>query len=153
MVLSHLAPQIREMILPRHYLKKFFFSIGVELIYNAVLVFAIEQSGSVIHIHISTLFRFFSHVGHYRVLRGVPYAPRSFLLFIYFTYCRVYMSVPFSQLIAPTLYPLVTLSVFSTSVILLTLFLFKVHLYLFFSVQELPFPPRQSSSKEVTFRK
>ena len=63
------------------------------------------------------------------------------------------MSVPFSQLIAPTLYPLVTLSVFSTSVILLTLFLFKVHLYLFFSVQELPSPPRQSSSKEVTFRK
>ena len=42
------------------------------------------------------------------------------------------MSVPFSQLIAPTLYPLVTVSVFSTSVILLTLFLFKVHLYLFF---------------------
>ena len=35
-------------------LKKFFF-IGVELIYNVVLVSGIQQSDSVIHIHISTL--------------------------------------------------------------------------------------------------
>ena len=41
---------------------------------NAVLVSGEQQNGSVIHIHtrISPLFfffRFFSHIGHYRVLR------------------------------------------------------------------------------------
>ena len=37
--------------------------IEVELIYKIVLVSGAQQSGSVIHIHISTLFRFFSHIG------------------------------------------------------------------------------------------
>ena len=37
--------------------------------YNIMLVSAVQQSESVIHIHISTLFfRFLSHIGHYRVL-------------------------------------------------------------------------------------
>ena len=66
------------------------------------------------------------------------------------------MSVPFSQLILPTLYPLVTVSLFSTSVTLLTLLLFKVHWYLFFfffQSRNYLFPSGQSSSKEVTFRK
>ena len=47
--------------------------IRVWLIYNVSLVLGIQQSESVIHIHISTLFRFFSHIGHYRVLSRVPY--------------------------------------------------------------------------------
>ena len=38
------------------------------MIYNAVLVSGIEQSELALHIHTSTLFRFFSHIGHYRVL-------------------------------------------------------------------------------------
>ena len=38
------------------FLKKFIFYIGVQLIYHVVLVSAVQQSESVIHIHISTLF-------------------------------------------------------------------------------------------------
>ena len=48
--------------------------IGVESIYNVVLISAVEQSDSVIQIHISTFFRFFSHIGHYRVLSRVSCA-------------------------------------------------------------------------------
>ena len=38
--------------------------------YSVVLVSAVQQSESVIHIHISldSFLRFFSHIGHYRVL-------------------------------------------------------------------------------------
>ena len=39
--------------------------------YNVVLVSAVQQSESVIHIHVSTLFRFHSHIGNYRVLSRV----------------------------------------------------------------------------------
>ena len=42
--------------------------MGVQLIYNVVLVSHKQQSESVTHIHIATLFRFFFHVGCYRVL-------------------------------------------------------------------------------------
>ena len=62
-------------------------------------------------------FRFFSHIGHSRVL--IEFS-RS-LLVIYFMYNSVYMSVPISQFISPLPYSLVTISLFSTSV---TLFLF-----------------------------
>ena len=50
----------------------FFFLIGVELIYHIELVSALQQSESVIHTHISTLFRFYSHIGHYTVLNRIP---------------------------------------------------------------------------------
>lgn len=33
---------------------------------------AVQQSKPVIQIHIPTIFRFFSHVGHYMVLSRVP---------------------------------------------------------------------------------
>ena len=39
--------------------------------------FGVQQSESVLHIHVATLFfflRFFSHIGYYRVLSGVPCA-------------------------------------------------------------------------------
>ena len=39
-----------------HILNFFKIFIGVELIYNVVLVSGVQQSESVIHIHISTLF-------------------------------------------------------------------------------------------------
>ena len=52
------------------YFLKFF---GVQLLNNVVLVSAEQQSISVIHLHIATLFfRFYSHMGHYRVLSRVP---------------------------------------------------------------------------------
>ena len=43
-----------------------------QLIYNVMLASAVWQNESVIHLHISTLFRFFSHISHYRVLSRVP---------------------------------------------------------------------------------
>ena len=54
--------------------------IGVQLIYNVALVSSVQQSESVIHIHISLFFRFFSHIGHYRVLSRVPCAIQQVLI-------------------------------------------------------------------------
>ena len=52
----------------------FLIFIRIQLIYNAVLVSYVQKSGFVI-IYIYPLFsRFFSHVGHYRVLSRVPCA-------------------------------------------------------------------------------
>ena len=50
------------------------FFIGVELIYNVVLVSGVQQSDSIIHIHIFILFRLFSHIGYHRILSRVPCA-------------------------------------------------------------------------------
>ena len=86
------------------------------MIYNAVLVSGAWQSESVIHIHISTDFvRFFSCVGHYRVLNRVPcsidihthiyihiyayiniYTAGSYLLSILYIVV-IYISVPVSN--------------------------------------------------------
>ena len=48
------------------------------MIYIVALVSAIQQSESVIHIHISTLFRHFSHIGHYRVPSSLCYTVGSY---------------------------------------------------------------------------
>ena len=46
--------------------------IGIWLLYNVMLVSAVQQSESVIHIHISTLFfRFPPHLGHHRSVKQV----------------------------------------------------------------------------------
>ena len=68
-------------------------------------------------------FRVFSHVGHYRVSSRVPHAIQKVLIVTYIIYSIAYVSIPVSQLIPPysLLSPLVTVSLFSTSV---TLFLF-----------------------------
>ena len=59
------------------------------MICNVVLVSGVQQSESVTHIHIFTLFflffnplfsRFFPHIGHYRVLSRVPYARQYALI-------------------------------------------------------------------------
>lgn len=50
----------------------FFIFIGVELIYNIVLVAAAQPSESIIHN--ALFFRCFSHIDHYRVLSSVPCA-------------------------------------------------------------------------------
>ena len=101
--------------------------IGVELIYNVVLVSGIQQSESVTHI--STLFKilFPYRSLEYRVEFPVLYS--RFLLVIYIIYSSVYMSIPISQFI---LIPLVTVGMFSTFV---TLFLsFKYFLRPFLSL-------------------
>ena len=45
-----------------------------QLIDNVVFISGIHQGKSVIHIHIFTVFRFFAHIGHYRVWSKVPCA-------------------------------------------------------------------------------
>ena len=50
--------------------------IGVELLYNIVLVSTVQQSESAIRIHISPLFGFPSHLGHHGALSRVPCAIR-----------------------------------------------------------------------------
>ena len=52
------------------------------MIYKVVLVSAAQQSESVIHTHLPILFRFFPHIGHYRVLRSIPWEmlPATFLV-------------------------------------------------------------------------
>ena len=46
---------------------------GVELLYNVLLISSVQQSESVIRIHISPLFFVFpSHVSHHRTLSRVP---------------------------------------------------------------------------------
>ena len=56
------------------FLLLFLIFVGVQLIYNIVLVSGVQQSDSVIHVHISIFVRFFSHVGYYRILSKVPCA-------------------------------------------------------------------------------
>ena len=58
-----------------------------QLIYNVMLASAIWQNESVIHLHISTLFRFFSHISHCRVLSRVPthYVPISYQKLLFLT--------------------------------------------------------------------
>ena len=72
------------------------------------------------YVYIYPLFiRFFSHTGLYRVLNGVSCAIQCYsLLVIYFICNSVYISTPFSQFIPPCPYPLVAVSLFSTSVTL-----------------------------------
>ena len=49
----------------------YFNFIAIQLIYNVVLVSAVQQSQSVTHVHIFTfLKRFYSHVDHRKVLNS-----------------------------------------------------------------------------------
>ena len=65
----------------------FFFFIGVWLIYNVVLVSNVQQV-----IHIFTLFRFLSHIGHCRVLsRVLCVIPTKQVLISYLFYIQQYV--------------------------------------------------------------
>ena len=46
--------------------------IAAWLTYSVVLVSAVQQSESIIHINIFTFLRFFSHIGHYKILGRIP---------------------------------------------------------------------------------
>ena len=53
---------------------KFIYLIGVQLIYNVVLVLGVHQNDLVTHGHISIFFRLFSHIGYYKILSRVTCA-------------------------------------------------------------------------------
>ena len=71
-----------------------FFLIGVQLIYNVVLISGVQQSESVIHIHISTLF-FFQIVFPYRPLHSIEFPvlySRFLLVNLFYIQQCVYVS-------------------------------------------------------------
>ena len=97
-----------------HFLKIYF--TEVQLIYNVVLIPAVQQIDSVIHIY-TFFFIFFSIMVYHRILNIV-----RTLLFIHSTYNSLHLLIPNSQSIPPPpLSPLATTSLFSMSV---SLFLF-----------------------------
>ena len=61
------------------------------------------------HIYVNLLFRLFSHIDYYRIMRRVSCAT-EYVLANYFMYCSVYMLTPNSSFISP---PTHTLSPFS----------------------------------------
>ena len=66
-----------------------FFKIGLQLPSNVVLLSAVQQSESAICIHISTLFKISSHLGHCRALSRARWATQSvFTSYLFYTsYC------------------------------------------------------------------
>ena len=73
------------------------------MIYNVVLILDVQQSEFVLHIHISTLcfvlfcfFRFFSHIGCFRVLSRVPCDIQQILLsyLFYILWCTYIKGFP-----------------------------------------------------------
>ena len=56
------------------FFKKNLFYIGAYLINNVVLASDVQQSDSVLCIHVSIFLKFFSHLGYYRILSSVPCA-------------------------------------------------------------------------------
>ena len=75
--------------------------IGVWLIHSVVLVSGVQQSQSFMHMHISTLYRFFCHIviPEYWIEFSVLYS--GSLLVIYFICRSVYLSILVSQFIPP----------------------------------------------------
>ena len=60
------------------------------MLYSVVLASGVQQSYSVMYIHISTLFQtFFSHIGYYRILGRVPCAVVQFLMNVYLLFLLV----------------------------------------------------------------
>ena len=48
--------------------------IGVWLLYNVVLVFAVQKGESAIFVHIFSLYGFLPHLGHHRIMSRDPCA-------------------------------------------------------------------------------
>ena len=59
--------------------------------YNFVVLSAVQQSESVTHIHVFTVFSFFSPIDHYRVPVEFSMLCNRFLLVVYFICSTVYM--------------------------------------------------------------
>ena len=72
--------------------------VGVQLLYDVVLVSTVQQSKSAICIHILPaphFFGFSSHLGHHRALRRVLCATQSVLFsYLFYTQQCIYVSLP-----------------------------------------------------------
>ena len=94
--------------------------IGVQLIYNVMLVSTVQQSESAIHTHISPLFFFSFPFGQHRAMSRVPCVIQqvliSYLFYAQYQQC-IYVNLNLSiHPSNPTPYPLVDICLFSTSV-------------------------------------
>ena len=80
--------------------------IGVQLIHNVVLVSGVPQNKSVIYIHVYS-FRFFSLIGHYRVLNRVPCSMQQqvFISYLFYTQQCVYINPTLPIYSSPTSSP------------------------------------------------
>ena len=62
---------------------------------NVALVSGVQQSDSVIHVHISIFFKLFSNLGYCQILNIFVQLHNKFLLVIYFKYSSMYMHMIF----------------------------------------------------------
>ena len=77
---------------PSHFTVVLFF-IGVQLLYTAVSVSAVQQSESAVCIHISCIFKFSSHLGHQRAPSRVPCAVQQVLIsYVFYTQQCIYVN-------------------------------------------------------------
>lgn len=96
--------------------------IGVQLIYSVVLVSSISQSELAVQIHISPLFKiFFPKIGYYKMLSRIFCAIQYILVSYLFSVQQSAYVNPNLPIYLSPLFPLLTISLFSTFV---TLFLF-----------------------------
>ena len=97
--------------------------MGVQLIYNVLLVSGIQQSESAIHMHISTLFFFFQILFPYRPLRSIEQSSLCYPVGLYYL-SVLYLVVCTGQSHSPSLssppYSLATRILFSTFVTILS---------------------------------
>ena len=85
------------------------------MLYNIVLVSAVQQSEPAVHTHLSPLFEFPSHLGHQRALSSFPvWCSRLSLVAVLYTVVYVFLSHLPVHPITPSL--LVAISAFSTFV-------------------------------------
>ena len=53
-----------------------------------MIISAVQQSDSVIHVHTSILFHIFSHIDYCRIMGGVPCTTQKVPVILYITVCR-----------------------------------------------------------------
>ena len=88
------------------YISIYIYFLGVQLLYTAVSVSAVQQSESAIRTHISPFLDFLpiQVTTEHQVMFPMLYD--RFSLAIYFIHSSVYMSIPISQFIHPPSFPL-----------------------------------------------
>ena len=129
------APRMRRIFFILFLFLNFF---GVWLIYNVVLVSAIQQSKLVTHTHISTLFQILFPPGPLQSFeRSFPVLYFRSLLVNYFIYSGVYISIPISHYIPPsTPFPLITINVLSISNLISSCFTYTSNMFSYVSSKD-----------------
>ena len=96
--------------LPIMFLFYFYIFIGVQFIYNVVLVSGVQPSKLVIHIHISTLFQL---LFPYRPLQSIQQSPQCYTIgpyYLFHIWQSVFVNPNLPIYPSPSSYPPVTIS-------------------------------------------